>query len=61
MSDIILKNQCDISEKSEHLMTWATIRKQIANDHLSTSICVFDHNNIDIFFCLSEKHKYVEN
>ncbi len=60
-NDIIFKSQCDISEKSEHLMRWAAMRKQIASDHLSTSICVAHHDNIDIFFCLNEKHRYVEN
>jgi hypothetical protein len=61
MSDIIFKNQCNISKIFEHLMTWATIRKRIAKNHLSTSICVFDHDNINIFFDWNEKHKYVEN
>jgi hypothetical protein len=60
-NDIILKNQCDISKIFKHLMTWTTIRKRIANDYLSINICVFDHDNIDIFFCLNEKHKYVED
>jgi hypothetical protein len=59
--DIIFKNQCDISKKIEHLIKWAAMRKQIANYYLSTSIYVAHHDNIDIFFCLSEKHKYVEN
>jgi hypothetical protein len=35
-------------------MTWAAIRKRIANSYLSTSIYVFDHDNIDIFSVWAE-------